>query len=181
MNQLRGKKMKKTIVIYGSKYGATKEYASLIAEELGANLIRHNQVKVSELAHYDLIIYGGGLYRGKMLGVNQVKKALSKLKDKKVMMFAVGSVSEQAHTIKQIKKQNALGEYPVFYFRGALDYPNLTTIDRILINGLKKMISKKPVQELDQNAKEFLEMHGKANNFIEKKNIRPLIIETKKK
>lgn len=173
--------MKKTLVIYGSKYGATKEYASLIAEELGANLIRHNKIKVNELAQYDLIIYGGGIYRGKMLGINQAKKAFSKLKDKKVMVFAVGAVSQQPDTIDQIRKQNSLEDYPIFYFRGALDYPNLTTIDRILINGLKKMMHKKSNQELDQNAKEFLDMHGKTTNFIEKKNIRPLIVETKKK
>ena len=37
--------MKKTAVIYGSKYGATKQYATWIAEELGADLINYKDAK----------------------------------------------------------------------------------------------------------------------------------------
>ena len=48
-----------TIVIYKSKYGATKQYALWIGEELGCKIVDAKNIKASDLAEYDNIIYGG--------------------------------------------------------------------------------------------------------------------------
>ena len=52
----------KTIVAYKSKSGYTKTYAEWIAQELHCD-IKEN-AELSDLAGYDTIIYGGGMYAG---------------------------------------------------------------------------------------------------------------------
>lgn len=172
--------MKKTIVVYGSKYGSTKEYASLIAEELGCNCMSYYQVNANLLQNYEVIIYGGGLYAGKMRGLNKFKKYISKLKDKKIIMFAVGAASEQADTLDRIKKQNEIISYPVFYLRGGMDVANMTKIDRFMIKMLKKSAEKKTDAEQTTEMKKILEMYDKKVSFVDKKNIRPLMLMIKK-
>ena len=56
--------MKKTALIYHSKHGSTEKYAKWIAEETGADLFKDGEVKASDLAGYERIIYGGAIHSG---------------------------------------------------------------------------------------------------------------------
>lgn len=56
-------------VIYKSVYGSTKQYATWIAEALGADLLEAGQAKLETLRKYDTILYGGGLYAGGIAGI----------------------------------------------------------------------------------------------------------------
>ena len=73
----------KSIVIYKSKYGSTKQYALWIAEELGCEAVDAKQVKADDLLEYDNIVYGGGLYAEVINGVTIITKNIENLKDKK--------------------------------------------------------------------------------------------------
>ena len=48
----------KTIIIYDSVYGNTKEIALAISKELKGKLIHVNDVKINEINNYDLLIIG---------------------------------------------------------------------------------------------------------------------------
>jgi len=76
-----------TIVIYKSKYGATKLYAEWIGEALGCEVKDASKVKVSDLKNYDRIVYGGGLYAEVINGVTLITKNQEILKDKKIAVF----------------------------------------------------------------------------------------------
>ena len=53
-------------VVYKSRYGTTKQYAEWIAKALDAILLEASVVKPSQLASFDIVVYGGGLYAGRI-------------------------------------------------------------------------------------------------------------------
>ena len=64
----------KGIILYKSKYGATKKYADWIAEETGFKSSEITKVKVSDLMPYDVIVIGGGIYASGIAGLDFLKK-----------------------------------------------------------------------------------------------------------
>jgi menaquinone-dependent protoporphyrinogen oxidase len=79
--------MKKAIV-FTSKFGATQRTADYIAKALGADLIDLRQ-RWPALSGYDMIIFGSGIYMGKMPRSMRtfVTNHLHELKDKKMAVF----------------------------------------------------------------------------------------------
>ena len=51
--------MAKSIVIYTSKRGSTRQYAEWIAEDLGCEALPLSDAKGMDLHEYDCVIYGG--------------------------------------------------------------------------------------------------------------------------
>ena len=64
--------MKKALVVYKSAYGSTKKYAEWIADELKCDILEKDKCKKEQLKDYDIIIYGGGLYAGKVNGIELI-------------------------------------------------------------------------------------------------------------
>lgn len=50
------------VILYQSKYGATKRYADWLSEETGFQCIETRKADINEIVTYDTIILGGGLY-----------------------------------------------------------------------------------------------------------------------
>ena len=99
----------RTIVLYYSKYGATKQYAEWIAGELGADLVdvRARKPKLRDIRDYDTIIYGGGIYSGGIKGVELITKNWSKgLSAKRVIVFAVGMAVDVEANREQCREIN---------------------------------------------------------------------------
>ncbi|NLM44598.1 MAG: hypothetical protein GX201_11400 [Clostridiales bacterium] len=65
--------MSNTVVIYQSKYGATKKYAQWLAEELSCDLIETKKASIEQLEKYDVIMS----WKDKTL-CNLLKKAVAK-------------------------------------------------------------------------------------------------------
>lgn len=53
--------MSRGIILYQSKYGATKKYADWLVEETGYDCIETKNAKIADLHNYDVIILGGGV------------------------------------------------------------------------------------------------------------------------
>ncbi|MBQ4310731.1 MAG: flavodoxin, partial [Oscillospiraceae bacterium] len=129
----------KTIVAYKSKSGYTKTYAEWIAQELHCD-IKEN-AELSDLAGYDTIIYGGGMYAGGFNGAKLITKNLDKLNGRKIALFAVGSNPGREHEMQPFwdkvltaEQQKTIGH---FYLRGGFDFGRLTTGDKVLMKMLK--------------------------------------------
>lgn len=80
----------KTLVVYATKYGATK----VIAEELCKNLkgetdIRNIKDKIPNIKNYDAVIVGGSIYMGKIQkGITSfLRRNKRALMDKKLGLF----------------------------------------------------------------------------------------------
>ena len=62
------------IILYQSKYGATKKYAVWLSEATGFPMQGINAAKASDLRQYDLLIVGGGIYASGLAGLSYLKK-----------------------------------------------------------------------------------------------------------
>ena len=94
-------------VVYYSKYGTTEQYARWISEETGADLLDARKCKIRDLAGYDTIVYGGGIYAGGIKGIELITKNWSgALEGKKVLVFAVGITVEDEANRQQCMEIN---------------------------------------------------------------------------
>lgn len=169
----------KVAVIYKSKYGATKRYAGWIALKLDADLYELSDISKNDLKKYDRIIYGGPLYRGKIKGIKFITNNYDNIKDKKISLFMVGMKSfEESYINKTLINnidQEIINNIDVFYFRGKLNYKELSIKDRIVIYGLREKITDKYKQDISADEKIILEIINKPIDYIDKKSIDVLL------
>lgn len=165
----------KTIVVYKSKYGYTKKYAQWLAESLGCD-IKEN-ASLADIMVYDTIIYGGGIYAGRINGAKLITKNLEKLSGKKLALFAVGSNVGRPEELeafwKQALEENVRLNVPHFYLRGGFDYGRLGSVDKLMMNMLKKMLLKKDV--LTEDDKGLLEAYEIPVDFTDRKNLEEIL------
>ena len=116
--------MSRGIILYQSKYGATKKYVDWLVEELGYDYAETKNSKVANLLNYDVIILGGGVYASGIAGLQFLKKNIGQLTDKKIVVFAVGASPYDEKAIQQGRElhfKDTLSNIPLFYCRGAWD------------------------------------------------------------
>ena len=140
--------MNTTAVIYKSRYGSTRRYASYIAQELGADLYSWEQIDAGQLLEYEKLVFGGGLYAGKMAGIGKIKKYLPQLWGKKMAAFTVGlTPCSDAGYYRQVDSHNFNSEMRaairVFHYSGNLEYDQLVFSHRLLIGLLRRGLQKK--------------------------------------
>lgn len=175
--------MKKTAVIYESKYGSTKRYAQWIAEALSCPLFERREFPVQQLSEYEVVIYGGGLYAGGISGIKLITKNQTLLSNKKVILFTCGLADpENPDNISSIRKSlektlspEMLNHIQIFHLRGGIDYPRLSFIHRSMMAMLRRMLLKKDADSLTQEDRQLLETYGKCVNFTDPEAIRPII------
>ena len=96
--------MSRGIILYQSKYGATKKYVDWLVEELGYDYAETKNSKVANLLNYDVIILGGGVYASGIAGLQFLKKNIGQLTDKKIVVFAVGASPYDEKAIQQVRE-----------------------------------------------------------------------------
>lgn len=165
-------KNKQVAVIYKSKYGSTKRYAGWIAIKLDADLYEVSDIRDKDLKSYKTIIYGGPLCAGKIKGINIINKNYDKIKNKKIIIFAVGLASEKKEVIEKILENNFSEEIrqnvQLFYLRGAFNYEELGLVDKVMMNMMKKVFLNKKEEELDDDARGMLDAFKNPVDFTEK-------------
>lgn len=137
----------KTMIIYFSQTGFTKRYAHWLAEELGCECVPFEKRREVKLSEYDAVVFGSWLHVGAIRKVKWFKKQMSRLKGKKIV-FAVGSMPGNADdAIAEMFAKNFTederSQLQLFYMQGGLDYAKMGRIDRMMMNGLKKMLTGK--------------------------------------
>lgn len=139
----------KPIVIYKSKYGSTKAYAEWIAEALSCSAVERASIKVDELAQYDTIIYGGGLYAEVIAGVTLLTRNLDKLQGKKLIVFTTGITPMdcreyyEEYVVKKNFKGDSYTKFKMFNYPGRMVLSELSVPHRAALKTLKKIMSDK--------------------------------------
>lgn len=170
--------MKKGIICYQSKYGATLTYVKWLQETLHYDVKELKSVKLQEILAYDTILICGGIYASGIKGINFLKKHYEALCHKRLIVFCVGAspYDEKAfQNIKQTNLKDRLKDIPLFYGRGAWDERKMTFIDRKLCHMLQKAIAKKDPSTYEPWMTALSEVKGKSANWCDKKYIQPLI------
>ncbi|MVO72065.1 hypothetical protein GOD95_11480, partial [Paeniclostridium sordellii] len=130
------------------------------------------------------IIFGGGLYRGKINGINFIDDNFEKLKNKEVYIFTVGmeNINEdrKSKIIENNLKNIKLNKSRLYNFKGEFEYKNLNFIDKILMKGLKSVIEKKGIKNLTEEDKYILEGFNNKVDLSNKKSIKILIEDINK-
>lgn len=175
--------MKKTVIIYESKYGSTKRYAQWIAEALSCPVYERKYFRPKDFADYQVVIYGGGLYAGGISGIQLIAKNASLLTGKKVILFTCGlSSPENPDTLTAIRDSlsktfspDFLKQLHHFHFRGGIDYAQLSFVHKSMMAMLRKMLLKKDEKDLSEDDRYLLETYGKHVDFTDRTSIQPLI------
>lgn len=170
-----------TIVLYGSKYGSTKQYAEWIAEELNADLLDVNDAKIQNTEQYDTIIFGGAVYAGGIKGINFIVKNYAQLKNDKLIIFTCGIADpsvdiNRENLIKNVLKKftkASVDEFALFHLRGAMDYSKMSFLHKTMMSALVKKIKNK--SSLTDEERCILDTYGKTVNFVDKSTIWPII------
>ena len=169
----------KAIVIYKSKYGSTKAYAEWIAQSLECEAVDAKAVKADDLAGYDTIIYGGGLYAEVIAGITLITKNMALLKGKKLIVFTTGLTPPDCKEYyeKLVVEKNFKGgiysEIKMFNYPGKMIVSELSPVHKAAIKTLKKIMSgKKNPTQMEQMLIELCDADG---DFSDKSLITELV------
>lgn len=169
-----------TVVIYRSKYGTTRRYAEWIAQALDGQLLEASQASPTALMQYDTIIYGGGLYAGRICGLDLITKNYAALREKKLIVFTVGITDPlEKDQLKAVVENNLTaeisGQIPIFHLRGGIDYQKLKLRHKAMMRMLVHMIKGKKPSELDDTQRLIVQTYGKLIDFTERETIAPIV------
>ncbi len=171
------------IIVYGSKYGTTKKYAEEFSSVTGIPAVIYDKVK--DINAYTEIYHFGALYAGGVLGM---KKTFSRLHDadsKRVIIVTVGLADpqdqENVYTIERnIQKQLTPEVYQkakIFHLRGGIDYERLSFVHMTMMTMLYEKAKKLPEEKMTADAKALVETYKKKVDFVDFRNLRPIIDE----
>lgn len=151
--------MKDVLVVYKSRYGAAERYAKWIAEALGCEALPLKQVTTAVLLKYRMLIFGGGLYMGRINGVAALTRRFQELKDKTLFVFTAGLTEPEddgyytflytRNFTEKMRKQ-----IHFFAFPGAVDGQKLGRFHRWMMG----MVMKERARKDPENARAYLEM-----------------------
>jgi len=170
--------MEKGIIIYQSKYGATKKYVDWLIEETNFDYVETRNAKIKDIEKYNTIILCGGIYASGIAGISFLRKNYSVLQNKKIAIFCVGASPFEEKAFHEIKSHNlkeTLKNIPTFYGRGAWDEKNMTFKDRTLCKLLQKAIAKKDPSTYEPWMKALMSAVEQTCDWTDKKYLNPLL------
>ena len=160
----------KGLVIYKGKYGATKQYAMWIGQELQLPVASADRFPVDQLPKYDYFILGSSVYIGKLEIKDWLKKNFPMFQNKKIFFFQVaGSPVEQIEKRESYNKASLspriLENIQFHYLPGRMIMRNLSAWDRFMLK-MGAKLAKDPVEKKTMIT-DF--------DHVKKENILPLI------
>lgn len=141
----------KGLVIYKGKYGATKQYATWIGQELQLPVASADRFPVDELPKYDYFILGSSVYIGKLEIKDWLKKNFDLLQNKKILFFQVSaSPPEQIEKREGYNKASLspdiLKKIEFYYLPGRMIMRNLSAWDRFMLK-MGARLTKDPLEK----------------------------------
>lgn len=158
----------KTLLVYATKYGATKRIAELLQDQVDCSSMEVTSFQ-GKLDEYDKIILGVSVYAGMLRKEMKefVKNNLTKLEKKKVYVY-ISSLNKDEY--KKVLVEN-LGEsiYQTFTYvdglGGILDFTKMNLIERQIL----KMINKKSniIPSIQRDTRAELIDYERISKFVE--------------
>lgn len=168
----------KGIILYTSRYGATKRYADWIAEETGFECIETKKADIARVKQYDVLVFGGGIYASGIAGLSFLKRNIAQLRGKKIVLFCDGASPYEEAAFQQIVSHNLKDELaglPCFYCRGGWDMDRMSIADRMLCRLLQKAVAKKKPEECELWERALLEAGTEKHDWTDRAAIEPIL------
>jgi menaquinone-dependent protoporphyrinogen oxidase len=161
-----GKKLN-TLIVYGTRYGATtgtsEEISKILqAEGFTVKVANLKEEKIKEITPYDLIIVGTGVQMGKWTGEIEdfLKRFQNELPKKKVALFisSMKTVSEREGKLDDLEKNRKyiiddklpkynLSPIAIGFFGGIIDFNKMNFIARKMFGGIRQQLEKDGFKE----------------------------------
>ena len=159
----------KTIVVYNSQTGFTKQYAQWIAEELQCSAVSLKEVSERQIREAELVIYGGWVFGGTISGLEDMLKK----NPAKLVVFAVGAMDSKLVDLSAMKEKNYLENVSFFYMNGGFRFDKLKFPVRMMLKMLRKSIAKK--EDKTEQDKFMEKALGKSFDAADKNQIGELV------
>ena len=172
------KQERKILIVYKSKYGATRKYTEWLQDEISCDVLDISKFNTISFKYYETVVFFGGIYASGIAGLNVLRKNYDSLKSKKIAIFAVGASPFDKKAFEEIKNHNLkndLKSIPLFYGRGAWSEEKMTFKDRVLCKMLQKVVSKKDPAIYEPWEKALMCSIGKECDWTDKKYLSSLI------
>lgn len=173
--------MKECLILYGSVYGATKQYAQAIATACDGIAKDVKDVKKQDIETAKLILYGGGMYAGGMQGAKYVRKYEAELLTRPLVLFTCGIADPKDPKNAQKLKEDmihSLGSALVnhahcFHLRGNLLYSKMKFKHRMMMKMLVMMIKR---NTQSQEGEDIIRTYGNDTYFYDEQQIQELLL-----
>lgn len=137
------------IILYKSKYGATRQYARWISEETGFTLRRMGKQSRKEIAQADVVICGGSVLAYTIPVAKWITKKWNLLRNKTVILFTTSGAAPDNPELRKIFESSFAPEIAekIQYvpLGGRMIFNNLTRFDRFLMK-LGQRMEKDPAK-----------------------------------
>lgn len=160
------------IIIYGSNYGTTEQYAKELSKRTNIEAISFENVQ--EINKYDKIIYIGGLYAGGVLGMSKTLRKLTNIQNKTIIIATVGladptdekNINNIRNNIKVQISKEIYDKAKIFHLRGGIDYSKLKFFHKTMMKLLYNAVKNIPQEKLSSENKAMIETYNKKVNFV---------------
>ena len=177
----------KSIIVYGSNYGTTKQYANELSRRTNMKAISFKKVN-QQINDYDNIIYLGALYAGGVLGMSKTLKKLNNISNKKIIIVTVGLSDPTDEVNKNNIINNIKNQMPkkffekakIFHLRGGIDYSKLNFAHKTMMKLLYNAVKNLPKEKLTAEDRAMIETYNKKVNFIDFSSLDEIINEAQK-
>ena len=176
-----------SIIIYGSHYGTTKQYAEELSKRTDIKVIFFKNVN-QQINDYDTIIYLGGLYAGGVLGMSKTLKKLHNISGKKIIIATVGLSDPTDEVNKNNIRNNIKSQIPkevfekakIFHLRGGIDYSKLNLVHKTMMKLLYNAVKNLPEEKQTAENRAMTETYNKKVDFIDFSALDKIIDEVQK-
>ena len=166
------------IILCRSKYGGSAKYAEWLSEDTGFKVVDTKNADINEVAKYDTVILGGGVYASSISGIAFLKKNIAALKGKRIFVYCCGAAPYDEEIVESIRSRNLkeqLSGLPLFYFQGMWDLNGMKLADKAMCRLYIKMLEKKDPATIKAWEKPFLEAKDRKTDWTDKKYLEPLL------
>lgn len=150
-------------IVYTSKHGHTKEYATMLGEKIGVEVYSFEDAK-TKLNKTTKTIYMGWIHANKVVNYNKATKLFD------VYLVIACGLCDTGTIIGDVRKRTKVNSsVPLFTVQGGLDRSTLKGMDKTLINMLIKGLSKNP-NKTPQDARMY-ELLISDKNYVNESNL----------
>lgn len=130
--------MKKGLIVFKGKYGASRQYAQWLGRQLGLPYWDASQMSPELLSSCDFIVLGSAVYYGKLLLRSFMMKHIEILKAKKLFIFIVCATPDsdertQKHIVKQNIPKWIVNRDDIYFLPGRLVVEKLKLGDHLML------------------------------------------------
>lgn len=169
----------KTIILYGSEYGATRRYAEQLARLTGLSAVDYTAV--GDLHGYAQVVYLGGLYAGGVKGLKRTVKRLPagvRLILATVGLAAVtdpGNIRNIQNAVRRQLPPALFANTALFHLRGGIDYSRLNPLHKTMMTLLYNKARRLPEEKKTAETRAMVETFNRKVDFVDFDSLRPIV------